>query len=406
MQIKDYELVNNIDVLFEKKIIIYGAGKYGCRSAILLEKAGVEIYCFCDRDAEQNHYQDYRIITPDELEITVQKEDCMIVVGSRDYCDEIIEELVRRKVKAYICTWYGLQAAIEINLDDGRFLKAFQETFKRKKELFSMLDTYRHGKSALITMCQISSAILVYQPGKVGSVTVRDTLQREGLDVIHFHRMCVFPDEVAEKAVMEEASTFFRKQIRTEGCKIITLVRDPIARALSSFMQGGSDNDIYMRWDFSSGCSLAAYVAERIVGILDNNFEFDWFDRELKEATGIDIYQYPFDKEKGYAWIKEGNIEILVLKLEKLNDNTEVLGEFVGRPGIKLQVGNVGDKKQYKYIYEGLKRDLRIPARVVESQYKNNPQMDHFYTEEEKERFMQKWSRYVTDEEDNHIMRF
>lgn len=163
-------------------------------------------------------------------------------------------------------------------------------------------------------------------------------------------------------------------------------------------MQGFS-NDVYISYHFDSECSLAAKASEYIVEYLDNNDEFAWFDLELKEATGIDIYQYPFDKENGYAWIKEGNIEILVLTLEKLNENVEVLGEFVGKPGIKLQNANVGDDKQYKYIYEGLKKDIRIPVRVMESQYKNNPQLDHFYTEEEKERFLQEWSKYVSNEE-------
>ena len=396
MQIQDYELINNIGVLFEKKIIIYGAGKYGIRSARLLEKAGVGIFCFCDRDAGQKQCMGHQVITPDKLEVTVKKEDCMIVVGSKDYCDEIIGELARREVEAYVCTWYGLNIAIEINIDDVRFLEVFQEEFKRKRELLSLLVGFT-GKAALAQMCHILPAILVYQSGKVGSGTVYNTLSREGVDVIHIHNICFFYGADTEMAVLEEASAFFKKHIRAEGCKIITLVRDPIARALSGFMHGFSDN-LYEFRHFDNGCSLAAKASEVIVCNLEYNDEFTWFDRELKETTGIDIYQYPFDKEKGYAWIKEGNIEILVLTLEKLNENAEVLGEFVGKPGIQLHNGNVGDEKQYKYLYEGLKKDIRIPARVVESQYKNNPQLDHFYTEEEKEQFLHKWSRYVSDE--------
>lgn len=400
MQIQDYELINSIDALFEKKIIIYGAGEYGIRSVKLLEKAGVGIYCFCDRNAGQKQHLGHKVITPDELEVTVKKEDSMIVVGSKDYCDEIIGELARREVQAYICTWYGLKVAIEINIDDVRFLEAFQEEFKQKKELHRLLVESTIYKTLLTKMCQILPAILVYQPGKVGSTSVCTTLFLEGVDVIHIHNICFFDYEDTEKgmAVMEEASAFFKKHLRAEGCKIITLVRDPVARGLSLFMQGFS-NDMYTSHHFGSEYSLAANASEYIVKNLDNNDEFTWFDRELKEATGIDIYQYPFDKENGHAWIKEGNIEILVLTLEKLNENVEVLGEFVGKPGIKLKNSNVGDEKQYKYIYEGLKRNIRIPVRVVESQYKNNPQLDHFYTEDEKERFLQKWSRYVSDEE-------
>lgn len=399
MQVKDYELINNINPLFEKKIIIYGAGKYGNRSKKLLEKAGVEVYCFCDRNAEQKQRLDYPIITLDELEVMVKKEDCMIVVGSKDYCDEMIEELERREAEAYICTWYGLQAAIEINIDDVRFLKAFQEEFKRKKELFCLLGKNSNERNTLINMCQIIPAFFVYQPAKVGSATVCNTLLQEGIDAIHVHNMCFFSDESAETSVWEEVSTFFKEHIRVEGCKIITLVRDPIARALSLFMQGFS-YDKWITQHYDSECSLAENATKFMVETeLDPNWEFNWFDRELREMTGIDIYQYPFDKEKGYVWIKEGNIEILVLTLEKLKENIEVLGDFVEKPGIKWHNINIGNEKQYKYIYERLKKDIRIPARVMEEQYKNNPQLDHFYTEEEKERFLQKWSRNVSDGE-------
>lgn len=396
MYIKDSELINTIDALFEKKIIIYGVGKYGRGSASFLEKAGVEIYFFCDRDAGLKQYLGHQVITLDELEVIVKKEDCMIVVGSEAYCDEIIEELAEREVKAYICTWYGLQAAIEINIDDVRFLRAFQEEFKRKKELFNLLNHNSYNKSMFMNMCRISPPILVYLPGKVGSTEVVDALLREGLSVVHTHHMCFRPDEVTETAVLKRAEDFFKKQIKAEGCKIITLVREPIARALSSFMRRFTSN-MYLSHHIDSGRSLAANAVEYIVDALDTNFEFIWFDKELKEMTGIDIYQYPFDKEKGYARIKEGNIDILAMTAEKLDENAEVIGEFVGKHDIKLKRVNIGNEKHYKYIYEGLRKDIRLPARVIESQYKNNPLLDHFYTEEEKERFLQKWSRYVSD---------
>lgn len=401
MQIQDYELINNVDELFEKKIIIYGVGKYGIRSAKLLEKAGVGIYCFCDRDAGQKQYVDYKIITPDELEVTVKKEDCMIVVGSQVYCDEMIEELSRREVKAYICTWYGLQTAIERNIYDTRFLKAFREEFKRKKELFWLIEKVKFNPGMLINMFRILPTILVYQSSKVGSTTVLNSLYMEGVDAIQIHNICYFDDaatEMATRAVLEEASSYLKQYIRAEGCKIITLVRDPIARALSLFMHSFTP-ETYVKWDFDSECSLAEEASEFIVRCLDNNDEFIWFDRELREATGIDIYQYPFDKDKGYIWIKEGNIEILALTLEKLDENIGVLGEFVERPDIKLQHDNIGNKKHYKYLYEEIRKYIRIPHRVMESQYKNNAQLDHFYTEEEKERFLQKWSRYAVGEE-------
>lgn len=56
---------------------------------------------------------------------------------------------------------------------------------------------------------------------------------------------------------------------------------------------------------------------------LDVGNEFVWFDVCMKELTGLGIFQYLFDRETGYGLIKEGKWEILVLKTESLNANTE-----------------------------------------------------------------------------------
>ena len=57
--------------------------------------------------------------------------------------------------------------------------------------------------------------------------------------------------------------------------------------------------------------------------------------------------------------------------------------------------GNVGALKYYKYLYEELKKRIRIPSELIDMQYSGNRQLDHFYTEEEKEQFRKKWSKNV-----------
>ena len=47
---------------------------------------------------------------------------------------------------------------------------------------------------------------------------------------------------------------------------------------------------------------------------------FEWFNVELKEPLGLDIYQYEFDKMRGYQIIEKDNIELLLIKLEKLDE--------------------------------------------------------------------------------------
>lgn len=120
------------------------------------------------------------------------------------------------------------------------------------------------------------------------------------------------------------------------------------------------------------------------------------FDKELKDLTGIDIFDYPFDKEKGYTWIKKENVEILVLKTEKMNENEDIVAQFVEKPGLKYVNARIGEGKFSKYIYRELKQKFCVSADVLEKQYSNNPQVDHFYSEEEKAEFRQKWKNKIS----------
>lgn len=388
MQIRDYDLIVNINALFEKKIIIFGAGNYGSRSMRLLDYAGIKGGIFCDRNESLKEYMGRPVITPDELEEKVKQENCMIIVGSKVYCDEIIEELEQRANSAYVCTWYGLQAAIDIHVKDVRFPEAFQKDFMQRKGLCNSISFRLAGVERIFRkLICFPHSILVYQPGKVGCQTVLTTLLKAGLQATYFHGIPGISAAGIEE--IDQAIAYLMEYYKREKVKIVTLVRDPIARALSLFMQWFSE-DSFIRHQVEENIVVSAY--DFIIKQLDAYSEFTWFDREIKEVTGVDIYQYPFDKERGYAWIKQGNADILVLKTEQLNDNVKVLGEFVGKPDIELCNHNVGEEKCYKYIYKELKKRIRIPAEILDSEYKNNPRLDHFYTEEEKEKFYQKWN--------------
>ena len=118
---------------------------------------------------------------------------------------------------------------------------------------------------------------------------------------------------------------------------------------------------------------------------------YSWFDEELKEMYGIDILDYPFDREKGYSIISENGIKILIIKVERLSQMAEVIGEFLGNQKIELSNKNVGCDKEYAHIYKEIKGKIRIPKEYVEHYYKNNPYTNHFYSKDERRAFWDKW---------------
>lgn len=412
MYIKDYEFISDIGGLFQKEVIIYGAGRFGKRSAQLLQQIGVDVCCFCDRDSGKKQYLGRPVIGISALEKLAGEKDCLVVIGSIAYCEEIAEEMRLRQIRAFVCTWYGLQAGVELQIRHKRIPEQFATDFLRRKEVWRDYVRLR-GQSILhVALCCMQEPVLVYQPAKVASSTVYQSLRAAHKDAVHLH--WIFTDGMRgerscgkwglQNHEMLEMIGQIRR--RNHGLKIITAVREPVSRALSDFMEGFS-------FDFISGCDAApvdmqesgasdaaasASVLERnayqmVLRFLEEDYEFQWFDRELKQLTGVDIFAHPFDREHGYAWIREDDIEILVLKVEKLDENADVLAAFAGLPQLRLVNENRGAGKHYKYIYEGLKQHIQIPQRLLERQYQQNPRMDHFYTEEEKAVFMQKWQK-------------
>jgi hypothetical protein len=129
----------------------------------------------------------------------------------------------------------------------------------------------------------------------------------------------------------------------------------------------------------------------------DYGHQFNWFDNEIKAVLGIDVYKHPFNREKGYSIIKQDNIEVLVLKLEKLNTLESVIGEFVGVSDFKLVNINEANSKPVKYLYKNVRESIKLPRKIFDFYYKDNPRMNHFYTKEEQAEFLKKWENNIAD---------
>ena len=245
MYVKDYDFVTkNIDALFDKEIVIYGAKAMGRTLAFLLEDAHVDVSCFCDRDADTgcDLGEGCSVITPEELKIKTKKAHCMIIVASKGYRDEIIEDLQKNEIDGYVCTWYGLQLGIELNITDKRFPEEFRRDILRKIDLYCNLKKVSNYQCrSFESLYGYSDGVLVYQPGKVGSTTIWQTLLMENMQALHIHHiirnLCI---GTSVEKVIDEQIDYFRKKLMGDArkkLKIITLVRDPVARALAGFIQ-------------------------------------------------------------------------------------------------------------------------------------------------------------------------
>ncbi len=180
-------------------------------------------------------------------------------------------------------------------------------------------DLWRYGRPSR----HQGRPLVVYQMGKVGSTSVYRALQAAAPEYSVYHVHTLDAEQMAS-AQRSYARTYHlrgvvphhlmaSRHLRSDlergqprgRWKVLTLVRDPIARNVSSFFQ-----DLQLRHpDFPYASRLASGDTERLAADLvelflsrhDHDEPLRWCDRELRGVLGVDVYAAPFPHDRGWA---------------------------------------------------------------------------------------------------------
>lgn len=394
MLVRDIYLIQNFHVLYEKKIVLFGAGKKGKDTRGLLEMIGVTIDSFSDNNEKLwgTTIDGIDVLAADKLlEKGGRSDDMVIIISMVHSYDDVANQLEDMGFACPVFTLWGLDTALLMNMDCERIPQAFREHYKNQYQIDSWISRSEWNlllsKIALSGMKDFYSRdvnILVYQAGKVASTSITESLNKYTGRAQHLHSLS-YHDELFHGAFLEEWNAYL-KQIKSKKMKIITLVREPLSRDYAMFWQLINTRGFLKQSQIISNNWQEVY--DKMILTVGN--EFNWFNREMKHNLGIDIYSYPFDKQKGYQIIKQGNIEVLTLKFELLSKNIDVIGKFVGVENFELCRSNDSNDKPIRYAYNEFKKECKISQKYVDSYY-NLPYFNHFYNQNEKTLYLEKW---------------
>ncbi len=258
--------------------------------------------------------------------------------------------------------------------------------------------------------------LVIYQMGKVGSSTIAKSLEgslsqyaiyqihvlsREWIEKVHSQYR--YASKVHRNPVIEPhllSSMYLRELIDNESyakpMKVISLVRDPIARNISCFFQAFPiyfpEESEKLKYPY-----LDQHDVDRLIDIFINDFRehetpLRWFDVHIKSVFGIDVYDHPFPWDKGYQIIRSNDIELLLMRMESINQcATDALRGFLDIPGIFIKPDNISSDKKYSFIYDKFRKEIRIPDSMLKKMY-SSKYMRHFYSNNEIQGLMEKWS--------------
>ncbi|HWY98334.1 MAG TPA: putative capsular polysaccharide synthesis family protein [Bacteroidia bacterium] len=226
--------------------------------------------------------------------------------------------------------------------------------------------------------------VIVYQMGKVASMSIYTSL-KEQYKGITLHRHILDDKEDWQAQFLIEHANEQQKPLR-----LISMMREPIGRNVSAFFQN---------FEYITGIKPedSKFSIDELIAIFFANpkmyhdVPLTWFDNNIKKHFGIDIYAKPFPKEQGWAILKKGNIELLLMKSEISDEKKSALvKEFMKIDGFRLSASNIAEDKEYADMYKTFKQRFQPPKEYLDMFYTSS-KIEYFYTGEELATARKKW---------------
>ncbi|MEE9412237.1 MAG: putative capsular polysaccharide synthesis family protein [Methylococcales bacterium] len=276
---------------------------------------------------------------------------------------------------------------------------------------------YRH--TLISTIFNWQNAVILHNMGKVGSSTVFGSLiaseavreknlyrthflSKKGVQLIRevhengYGGWQNFPPNIKSMVMAELVkSKLFRWRFSEHSrCKVVTLVRDPIATNIAGFFQN------YLWWpdEVYELCRNrpSECLEELTKCFLDkypHDYPLNWFDWELGGVHGIDIKAEGFPTSRGWKIYKQKHADILVIRLDMLNSGAkEAFKELLAIDDFDIVNDNVADKKWYADLYNEFKNSIVLPEAYISKIY-DSQWVQHFYSAEEISAFKIKYRR-------------
>jgi hypothetical protein len=230
---------------------------------------------------------------------------------------------------------------------------------------------------------------------KVGSTSVYSSLKNrlKYIPVIHVHFLGEFWLEKFRHGHsvfninLEKAKQTFKVINKSKTrIKIITLVREPISRDVSGIFQTWKH-----LFDFDNINDIP--VSDIVTHLNSSKFNYceEWFKTDFLEFTGMNILNEKFDIERGYSIYKNEKVDVLCIKLEKLNEvYLKAFKDFLDIDNFILENQNISTEKKSSGLNRQVKSNFRLSDEKLTEIY-DTKYMKTFYSSQEIEAFKREW---------------
>jgi putative capsular polysaccharide synthesis protein len=251
--------------------------------------------------------------------------------------------------------------------------------------------------------------LLVHQMGRAGSMTTVNSLRGAGITLPVYHTHWLHPRNVEKRLARfrDVAESGHPLNVRVgrrisdelqrvgparRDWKLVTVFREPVARNISVFFLS---IEVFVE-DFARRHARGELDNAQLLSIFLREFPHDqplvWFDMEMAEMFGVDVYRQPFPHEQGYQVLRNDRVDLLLIKVEALNAcYRSAFAHFLGVNVPELAQTHVTEKDPSRPMYQDFIRDTVLPDEYLDRMYQS-AFARHFYSDAELARFRRKWS--------------
>jgi hypothetical protein len=315
-----------------------------------------------------------------------------------------IYEIVQKTVQILFNEgFYSLSKKIIGYLDEKETIQPLQEA-----EAECLLETADKEH----TSSTGTEPVLVYQMGRVGSRSIQVSLEQlfnnsqsprsiyrahwlNNFDVLEQRAKIDLVDSsqfgMSIKYARETLQPILQQVQCLQKFKIVSIVRDPVARNVSTFFY--SLDEFIPDWEDRTIRNSLTVDDLHNIFVSKRSFvlsALNWFDEQMMPVFDIDVYAIPFPKEKGYKIYSSAKADLLLLRLEDLQRCTgEAFREFLNIENFELLKINSGEERKTGNLYK-LFNTKPLSSEYVHWTY-NSQLARHFYTADELKTFTRSW---------------
>ncbi len=258
--------------------------------------------------------------------------------------------------------------------------------------------------------------ILIYQYGRVASTSVYTSVLDANLGhpVYHVHTLSADRASKWIQKARQNKEKIDRNIIvgkllgdiisnssanpRQTPWKIICIFREPISVIISLHFLNPKGPFAELLAKHGNSCP------DRVLKYFQDLFNRDdpagwlltrWCDDVFFEETGINVYDYGFNVDQGFAILRENKFEILLLRFEDLtNAFKQGAARFFEKEEqqFNLAHSHIHKSDEYQDVHDYVKLHLKLPIGTCEKIY-STKFFNHFYSKATIEMLVAKWSQ-------------